>query len=45
MSGYEAEHDEILANLANNDLLKQVEDKDNTNSGKDTINLDKATAE
>ena len=45
MSGYEAEQDEILAALANSDFLEQVEDKDNTDSGKDTVNLDKATVE
>ena len=45
MSGYEVEQDEILASLANSDFLEQLEDKDNTNSGKDTINTDKATAE
>lgn len=45
MSGYEVEKDEILVSLANSDSLEQVEDKDNIDSGKDTINLDKATTE
>ena len=31
--------------LANSDFLEHVEDKDNTDSGKDTINPDKATIE
>ena len=45
MSGYEAEQDEILVALANSDFLEQVEDKDSTGSGKDTINVDKANIE
>ena len=44
MSDYEVEQDEILASLANSDFLEQVENKDSTNGGKDTINPDKATA-
>lgn len=34
MSGYEDKQDQILASLASSDFLEQVEDKDNTNSGK-----------
>ena len=45
MSGYVAKQDEILAGLANTGFLEQVEDKDNTDNGKETVNLDKAIAE
>ena len=45
MSGYEAEQDEILDSLANSDFLEQVEDKDNTDTRKHTVNPDKDTAE
>ena len=34
-----------MAALVNSDFLQQVEDKDSTDSGKDIINPDKATAE
>ena len=41
LKGYEAEQDEVLATLANTDLLEQMGDDDRHSSSGDIINLDK----
>ena len=43
LKGYDAEQDEVLASLANTDLLEQIEDGDRSNNNIERNNPDKAT--
>ena len=42
LKGYDAEQDEVLVDLANTDLVEQIEDGDRNSSSSEINNLDKA---